>query len=493
MAKILTILDPDLRKIASTNRVFQNWAKTFSCTPELYFEPTSEEQIVKILELAQRTGKLVKAVGAGHSPSDLACTNGFMVKLDRLNQLLAVDIRAHTATVQAGMTLHELHRVLAENGLALSNLGSVSDQTVAGVMATATHGTGANFKSLSTMVGLILHCTPTQNPDIFRAAQCSLGALGIITRMTLQCEPSFRLEAIQEPVPLATTLSTMSAIIHSAEHVRLWWFPHTDMTVVWRANRSIKPVQPPPQSWLRDRLLGYHAYQAALDVTRFEPMTQALPSLARFFFGVLFDRKMRLVDESYKVFNYDCMFPQYVNEWAIPWEQTSEALRKLDAFVKENDMKVHWPVEVRFADEDDKAFPDDKFTPSSLLFIWIPRPYGRPVPYKKYWQGYEEIMRSLGGRPHWAKAHGQSCAELAASYPHFQDFLRVRQEVDPAGIFLNDYLRRHIVGAGGRAVEPEHGMSHHEERRVAEAKEEAELKTEGGFGDPGDGQILARL
>lgn len=171
--------------------------------------------------------------------------------------------------------------------------------------------------------------------------------------MTLQCEPSFRLEAIQEPVPLATALSTMSAIIHSAEHVRLWWFPYTDKTVVWRANRSTKPVQPPQQYWLRDRLLGYHAYQAALDVTRFGPMSQALPSLARFFFGALFDRKIRLVDESYKVFNYDCLFPQYVNEWAIPWERTDEALRRLDVFVKENDMKVHWPVEVRFADEDD--------------------------------------------------------------------------------------------------------------------------------------------
>lgn len=94
----------------------------------------------------------MKAVGSGHSPSDLACSSGFMMTLDNMNRLLNVDKKNNTVTVEAGMSLHTLHKVLRENGLSLSNLGSISDQSVAGVMATATHGTGAHFKCLSSMV-----------------------------------------------------------------------------------------------------------------------------------------------------------------------------------------------------------------------------------------------------------------------------------------------------------------------------------------------------
>jgi L-gulonolactone oxidase len=104
--------------------------------------------------LAQSLKKPLKVFGSGHSPSDLACSPGFMINIDKMNGLLAVDRKNSRATVQAGMSLHQLHIVLRENGLALSNLGSISDQTIAGVMATATHGTGAHYGCLSTIVSL---------------------------------------------------------------------------------------------------------------------------------------------------------------------------------------------------------------------------------------------------------------------------------------------------------------------------------------------------
>lgn len=167
-------LTPDLKEIANDKFTFQNWAKTFKCTPELLFEPTTEEQIQKVREknkqknkqmhrkksnmieqvilLAKSLNKPLKAFGCGHSPSDLACSPGFMINIDKMNNLLDVNTKTYRATVEAGMSLHKLHQVLRENGLALSNLGSISDQTIAGVMATATHGTGAEYGCLSTMV-----------------------------------------------------------------------------------------------------------------------------------------------------------------------------------------------------------------------------------------------------------------------------------------------------------------------------------------------------
>ncbi|KAG0172812.1 hypothetical protein DFQ28_007000 [Apophysomyces sp. BC1034] len=454
-------LEPSLQAIAQEDHVFQNWAKTFSCTPELYFTPSSEDEVIEIVRLANKHQKTIKVCGSGHSPSDLACTKGFLINLDAMNSLLGIDKEQCTATVEAGVSLHTLHQILGENGLALSNLGSISDQSIAGVMATATHGTGAHFGCLSTMIldmtlvtadGQLLHCSRAHLPDIFDAARCSLGALGIVTRVTLQAEPAFRLEAIQKPYKMPAVLADWDAVIHSAEHVRVWWYPHTDDCVVWRANRTEKPpTEDASQSWLVERGIGVHFYQAVLNATRFKPTM--IPRLTRFMFNKVHSRPQHVVGDSYKVFNFDCLFPQYVNEWAIPWVDAPEALRQLDAFIRTNDLKVHFPVEIRFVDEDDVWLSPAYGRKTCYIGVIMYRPYGNPVPYKKYWKGYEDIMRKYGGRPHWAKAHGQSCKALEASYPKFNDFLQVRQQLDPTGVFLNDYLRRHVVSQSNQSLE----------------------------------------
>lgn len=162
-------LEPSLQAIATEDYIFRNWAKTYTCTCELMFMPVSEAEIVKvnpnvsdsneqvvtskqIVKLAKKHGKTIRVFGSGHSPSDLACSTDFMINIDNLDRILSVDKEKHRVTVEAGMSLHKLHQVLQENGLALSNLGSISDQSVAGVMSTATHGTGSQFGCLSTMV-----------------------------------------------------------------------------------------------------------------------------------------------------------------------------------------------------------------------------------------------------------------------------------------------------------------------------------------------------
>ncbi|KAG2194599.1 hypothetical protein INT46_002589 [Mucor plumbeus] len=445
-------LTPDLKEIANDKFTFQNWAKTFKCTPELLFEPTTEAQVQKVILLAKSLNKPLKAFGCGHSPSDLACSPGFMINIDKMNNLLSVNTKTCRATVEAGMSLHKLHQVLRENGLALSNLGSISDQTIAGVMATATHGTGAEYGCLSTMIvdltlitadGKILFCSPTENIDVFEAARCSLGALGIITRMTLQAEPDFKLEANQKPYKFSDILNDWDNVIHSAEHARVWWYPHTDDCVVWRANRTTKEISRTGPSFLMERGYGFHAYQALLNITRYS--TYLIPYLTKLMFNTLHSQPVNVVDVSNKVFNFDCLFPQYVNEWAIDWKDAPDALRKLDKFINDNDLKVHFPVEIRFVDEDDVWLSPAYGRKTCYIGVIMYRPYGKPVPYKKYWKGYEDIMREYNGRPHWAKAHGQTREDLEASYPKFDEFLRVRQQLDPEGMFLNNYLRRHIV------------------------------------------------
>ncbi|CAO3624526.1 unnamed protein product [Cunninghamella blakesleeana] len=381
-----------------------------------------------------------------------------------MNELLDVDHEKHRVTVQAGMSLHQLHQVLKENNLSLSNLGSISDQSVAGVMATASHGTGAHFGCLSTFIinmtlitseGKKIICSATEEPKLFSAAKCNLGALGIVTQVTLQAEPFFRLEAIQKPYKFPEVLDDWEATIHSAEHVRVWWYPHTDDCVVWRANRTEQPAMSSssaPVSYLYDRVFGFHIYQGLLNMTRYRPTW--IPSLTKLMFNKVHSRPFKVVDDSYKIFNFDCLFPQYVNEWAIDWHDAPAALRELEQYINDHDLKVHFPVEIRFVDEDDIWLSPAYGRKTCYIGVIMYRPYGNPVPYKKYWKGYEDIMRKYNGRPHWAKAHGQTQKDLQATYPKFNDFLKIRQKLDPKGMFLNDYLKRHLIHPSKRSDLP---------------------------------------
>ncbi|KAG0305498.1 hypothetical protein BGZ97_001095 [Linnemannia gamsii] len=472
----VSLLQKELQALSTPNKVFQNWAKTFRCVPEQYYTPSTEEEIIKIIHLARISGKNVKAIGTGHSPSDLACTDGFMINTDKLNRLISVDETKMTITVQAGMKLHKLHDLLELHDLAMSNLGSISDQSVAGIMSTATHGTGAEYPSMCASVleltlitasGETISCSKTEKADIFNAAVCSLGALGIITRMTLQCEKAFRLENKQEPAKLDDVLNNLDSIIHSAEHVRLWWYPHTDNVVVWRANRTTKEISLPAPSWRTSKWFSVHVYEALVYICRFIP--RLIPTLSRFMFWATQSKPIERVDDSVKVFNFDCLFSQYVNEWSIPWSRTAEALRALDQFIesgtvtdnedkksttatgtktaakKEAPLKVHFPVEIRFVKKDDVWLSPAYGVDSCYIGIIMYRPYGKAVPYKRFWAGYEKIMASFAGRPHWAKAHSVSPEGLEESYPKMKEFSAIRQRLDPEGMFLNDYLRRHLV------------------------------------------------
>ncbi|KAJ2044940.1 D-arabinono-1,4-lactone oxidase [Coemansia sp. S2] len=291
-------------------------------------------------------------------------------------------------------------------------------------------------------------CSATVDPDLFDAARCSIGALGIITQVTIQCEPAFKLHAVQTPDTLDHVLNTLSEVAFSAEHVRFWWFPYTDNVAVWRANRTTQPILPRAKSLWRDRLLGYHYYQLRLLKSRLTP--DDLPSINQEQFSSRFNRRIESIDDSYKVFNFDCLFPHHVNEWAVPWEKAAEVIRQLRAWIvaeeqKSDGVRVHFPVQARFVKESNVWLSPTYGQTVCYIAVIMYRPYNRAVPYKKYWRVYEDIMRTQGGRPHWAKAHKMYYYELKKAYPKFDDFVKLCGECDPSGIFVNDYIRRHIL------------------------------------------------
>ncbi|GAB0185243.1 L-gulonolactone oxidase-like [Grus japonensis] len=392
---------------------FQNWAKTYGSSPELYFQPTSVEEIREILDMARQRDKRVKVVGGGHSPSDIACTDDFMIQMGKMNRVLKVDKEKQQVTVEGGIFLSDLNVELSKHGLALANLGAVSEVAAAGVIGTGTHNTGIKHGILPTQVvaltlltasGDILECSECINADIFQAARLHLGCLGVVLTVTFQCVPQFHLHEVAFPSTLTEPPSSSA-------------------------------------SWLWDYAVGYYLLEFLLWISTFVPSLVCW--INRFFFWLLFSSRVENIAISYKIFNYECRFKQHVQDWAIPIEKTKEALLELKTALENNPkMVAHYPVEVRFARGDEIWLSPCFQRDSCYMNIIMYRPYGKNVPRLNYWLTYEGIMKKHGGRPHWAKAHSCTRKDFEKMYPAFPKFCSVREKLDPTGMFLNTYLEK---------------------------------------------------
>ncbi|KYO43973.1 L-gulonolactone oxidase-like [Alligator mississippiensis] len=428
---------------------FQNWAKTYGSSPELYFQPTSVEEIKEILELARQRNKRVKVVGGGHSPSDIACTDGFMIQMGKMNKILKVDKEKRQATVEAGILLSDLNVELTKYGLALANLGAVSEVAAAGVIGTGTHNTGIKHGILPTQVvaltlltaaGEILECSEGSHADIFQAARVHLGCLGVVLTITFQCVPEFYLQETTFPSTLKEVLDNLDSHLQRSEYFRFLWFPHSENVSVIYQDHTSKPPSS-TGSWFWDYAIGYYLLEFLLWVSTFLPFL--VPWINRGFFWLLFTSKGEKVDLSYKVFNYECRFKQHVQDWAIPIEKTKDALLELKAALESSPKVVaHYPVEVRFARADSILLSPCFQRDSCYMNIIMYRPYGKDVPRLDYWLAYEGIMKKFGGRPHWAKAHACTRKDLEKIYPGFPKFCSIREKLDPTGMFLNTYLEK---------------------------------------------------
>ncbi|XP_035667342.1 L-gulonolactone oxidase-like [Branchiostoma floridae] len=437
-----------------TGRTFTNWAKTFSCEPELFFEPTTTEEIRQILDKAKRDSKHVKVCGFGHSPSDIACTTDYMISLAKFKQVLEVDKENCVVTVQSGILLKELNEeVLPKYNMALSNQGAVSEISAAGVISTGTHGTGKTFGIFATKVlemtmmtasGEVLRLSREENKEVFLTALVGLGSLGIILTVKIQCEPAFNLHQVQFSCSLDKILSNLDKHLDENEHFKFMWYPYTDGVVAFLSNRTKKPVQTNP-SWFWDYFVGYYVLEFLLWMSTFCPAL--LPCINKFYYKLYYAVPSEQVDRSDKVFNFECLFKQYVTEWSFPRSETANVLLTLQEWVKSHpEHKVHFPVEVRFVQSDDIYLSPCYQQDNCYINIISYRPYGKDAPKDAWWDMYESVMHKVGGKPHWAKAHKVTPDQFQKLYPMFSKFCTVRKQLDPQGMFLNPYLERHILG-----------------------------------------------
>ncbi|KAF2649807.1 D-arabinono-1,4-lactone oxidase [Lophiostoma macrostomum CBS 122681] len=467
-------LDPEVPFRASQSYVHHTWARTFHSRPELYIRPQSIPEIQKVVTLARRMRRRVVTVGCAHSPSDLTCTSAWMVNLDDYSQVLDVDRERKTITVQAGIRMHALNLAAKEHGLTMPSLGSIDDQSLAGAIATATHGSSMNHGLLSESVaslrivlanGQAVKCSPAQSPDLFRAALVSLGALGIIVEIEFQLSEHCDLEWVQTILPIEDILEEWKrGLWTSDDFVRVWWLPYMRRAILWRASQTSKPPRKPEYNWYGGSV-GYHTYHILLYISQYVP--RFLPWVEWFVFGMQYGfgngSTMSAVEEKRTGLLMNCLYSQFVNEWSIPLSDGPEALTRLTKWIHGDEqgsgipfspkgVYVHSPIEVRVANAQSSSRPyldtQQPGVPTLYLNATLYRPYGQDPPAReRYYEAFEHLMKEYQGRPHWAK-NFQSVdhAYLSSVYgPDLDDYLRVRNEVDPDGMFVGSWHRQTIL------------------------------------------------
>ncbi|HET6859426.1 MAG TPA: D-arabinono-1,4-lactone oxidase [Streptomyces sp.] len=434
--------------MATTSRTastWRNWAGNVTARPVREVTPASVDELAEAVRRAAEDGLKVKAVGTGHSFTAVAATDGVLIRPDLLTGIREIDRAAGTVTVEAGTPLKRLNVALAREGLSLTNMGDIMEQTVAGATSTGTHGTGRESASTAAQIralelvtadGSLMVCSEKENPEVFAAARLGLGALGVVTAITFAVEPVFLLTAREEPMGFDRVTAEFDEHFAENEHFEFYWFPHTGNCNTKRNNRSAGPAAPPGRisGWVEDELLSNGLFQVACSLGRAVP--PVVPAVARISSRALSARTY--TDIPYKVFTSPRRVRFIEMEYALPREAAVTALREVKAMIDRSPLRVSFPVEVRTAPADDVTLS----TASGRETAYIAVHLYRGTPHRAYFTAVERIMTAHGGRPHWGKVHTRDAEYLAGVYPRFGEFTALRDRLDPQRLFANDYLRR---------------------------------------------------
>jgi L-gulonolactone oxidase len=435
-----------------------NWARTYSSSPRVLRHVDTVEELSAGLREAAEQGARVRILGAAQSPSDIAMSDDYLLAVRGLNRIREIDRERCEVVAEAGITLGALAEALGREGLALPNLGSILRQTLGGAASTGTHGTGVGFGSVSTYIrelemlapdGSPMRASASENPDLFAAGRLSLGSLGVHTAFRLNVVPDFDLRVEEGPVALETAMQP--EWYGAADHARAWYLPYVDHAWGWRAFRvpHVEPARHKPELSLgrriRNRALGYHGFQAGLWLAASFP--KLLPKVNRAYAGEFLSAPRGGVAGSVEQFTFDCLFHQYVSEWALPLPPAAEAVLGVREMAEREGFEAHLPIEIRFTAGDDIWLSPTFEGPRCWIGVVSYIPWGREIAWKPFFDAFEARMLGLDGRPHWAKYFTAGPEKLRALYPCWDRFQRLRAGLDPEYRLRNAYTDR-VLGTG---------------------------------------------
>jgi sugar-1,4-lactone oxidase-like protein len=421
---------------------FTNWARNESCVAEQFFQPDNENEITQILQRAQSEGKKIRTFGTAHSWSPVCLSDDYLLNLDRLQQVINLNRKNKQVTVQAGIKLWQLNEYLYREGFSLKNLGSVSAQSIAGAINTATHGSGINYQILASQVDSFKMIIPSgdtltlqkeKDAEQFHLALVGLGCLGIISEITLNIDERYHLHEQSGLVDFDEVCDNVLQWIHECEHLKLWWFPHVNRIMVYRYHRTQQPVN---DSRFRqvffDEVLAAPVFRFLIWWGNQKPSRR--PSVNNLICNY-FLKDIRRVEKNWKVFNVPMPPLHRETEWAFDVRNTPRLLRSYRDMINQHGHLVNFVQEIRFVKGDEFAL-SPCYQRDSVYF-------GAYHACNNDWQpllhDFEQWAKQNNGRPHWGKEFTPDKNYIHQQYPEISNFNQFRKKTDTDNIMMNKF------------------------------------------------------
>ena len=423
--------------------MWKNWSGYVACPDARVVTPGTDAELVDALRGAHQASQAVRMVGGGHSFSPLVASDGLIVSLDKLQGVIAVDTEARIARVRAGTRLWALGDALAAHGLAMENLGDINVQSLAGATSTGTHGTGIAFGNLATQIvgmkflradGSEASASAAEDPALFAGGRIGLGSLGVLTEISLRLVPSYRLHLERDTMDLEECLARSDELVAANRNFEFYWMPHSGVVQTKAWNTTDAPVDKHDwKRWVNDVLLENTTFGLLCDIGKAVPAL--CPSISRLCASLLSHSEQ--VDASHSMLSTVRSVRFNEMEWSLPAARGADALREIRALISRREFPLMFPLEYRWVRADDLWLSPNHGRDSVHISVH----QFRGMPFERYFDAVQAICLNHGGRPHWGKVHSLKGRRLAALYPRWDDFLALRERMDPAGRFLSPYLR----------------------------------------------------
>lgn len=423
----------------------KNWAENVQWNPSEIAYPSTEIEIQQVVLKAANSNKKIRTIGTGHSFTALSQTSHILVSLDKYQGLLSINKEKCQATVKGGTKLKLLGELLFNQGLAMENLGDIDSQSIAGAISTGTHGTGIGFGSISTQViklkfingkGDVIECSTTKNEQLFKAASLSLGCLGIITEITIQCVPSYKLTLQNNRENIHDVLATLDQRNKENRNFEFFWIPYTD--TAWTKTTNIVENTAPDKdnffNYWTEFFLENHIFKLVCEFARYFPSQNK--TVAKITAANI--STIKKVYYSHKIFATPRIVKFREMEYNIPSETYKDVFKDVQNLINKKKFNIHFPIENRWVKGDDLLLSPAYKRDSTYIACHV---YNKKE-YEPYFTALEEIFRAYDGRPHWGKMNTLKTNNISTMYPEFTTFMQLRKENDPNGVFINPYLKK---------------------------------------------------